>query len=102
MLIFFFFYTAKSTVVFSATTDESGAIGPFNTHTNILYKKAITNVGGAYNPSTGNKFTEQVNLPKNIIHIFNISNMCLQVSSLHLLVAFTTSASSLTPAEIVS
>ncbi|XP_024144188.1 complement C1q tumor necrosis factor-related protein 3 [Oryzias melastigma] len=44
---------AKSTVVFSATTDEIGAFGPFNTHTNILYKKAITNVGGAYNPSTG-------------------------------------------------
>ncbi|RVE60267.1 hypothetical protein OJAV_G00179370 [Oryzias javanicus] len=44
---------ARTPVVFSATTAESGDIGPFNTNTNVLYKKAITNVGGAYNPSTG-------------------------------------------------
>ncbi|XP_061566438.1 complement C1q-like protein 4 [Cololabis saira] len=40
-------------VVFSAATGGNGGIGPFPTLTTVVYRKVITNVGDAYNQSTG-------------------------------------------------
>ncbi|XP_028261671.1 C1q-related factor-like [Parambassis ranga] len=40
-------------VVFSAKTNASAAIGPYNKDTILVYGKVITNMGNAYNPDTG-------------------------------------------------
>ncbi|XP_037538574.1 cerebellin-1 isoform X2 [Nematolebias whitei] len=40
-------------VVFSAATGGNGHIGPVNTHTTMVYRTVITNVGNAYNRFTG-------------------------------------------------
>ncbi|XP_017287513.1 complement C1q-like protein 2 [Kryptolebias marmoratus] len=41
-------------VVFSAATGGNGGpIGPYSTHTTIIYRTVITNVGNAYNQFTG-------------------------------------------------
>ncbi|XP_071779755.2 complement C1q tumor necrosis factor-related protein 3-like [Centroberyx gerrardi] len=42
-------------VVFSASLLASGSahIGPFNAHTNLVFKHVTTNIGNAYNPHTG-------------------------------------------------
>nr|XP_020442444.1 complement C1q-like protein 4 [Monopterus albus] len=40
-------------VVFSASADGGGRIGPFKTDTTLVYNKVITNIGSAYNQHTG-------------------------------------------------
>ncbi|XP_022600463.1 complement C1q-like protein 2 [Seriola dumerili] len=42
-------------VAFSASLLSDGlkAIGPFNTHTALVFKHVLTNIGGAYDPNTG-------------------------------------------------
>uniref|UniRef100_A0A087XXR7 Cerebellin 10 n=2 Tax=Poecilia formosa TaxID=48698 RepID=A0A087XXR7_POEFO len=42
-------------VAFSASLLDSGSedIGPFNTQTNMVFKRVIANIGNAYNPNTG-------------------------------------------------
>ncbi|KAM3590297.1 uncharacterized protein V6R79_007172 [Siganus canaliculatus] len=40
-------------VIFSAATGGSGHIGPFTSHTTVVYRVVKTNIGNAYNPATG-------------------------------------------------
>ncbi|XP_053199469.1 collagen alpha-1(X) chain-like [Scomber japonicus] len=43
----------RTKVIFSAAAGGSGAIGPFSTDTALIYRAVITNIDGAYSPSTG-------------------------------------------------
>ncbi|XP_053177847.1 uncharacterized protein LOC128361421 isoform X1 [Scomber japonicus] len=42
-------------VAFSASllASGSGYVGPFNTHTPLVFRRVVTNIGNAYNPNTG-------------------------------------------------
>uniref|UniRef100_A0A3B5QNW5 C1q domain-containing protein n=1 Tax=Xiphophorus maculatus TaxID=8083 RepID=A0A3B5QNW5_XIPMA len=54
ILIFTFCLTVKR-VAFSASLLTSGSetFGPFNTHTPLVFRHVVSNIGNAYNPNTG-------------------------------------------------
>ncbi|XP_059199838.1 complement C1q-like protein 2 [Centropristis striata] len=44
---------AERKVAFYTALTDSGTVGPFNTDITLKYSKVFTNIGDAYNPSTG-------------------------------------------------
>lgn len=48
-------FTEKPKVAFYAALTNAGFVGPFNIDITLKFSKVYTNVGKAYNPSTGNK-----------------------------------------------
>ena len=51
------FHTGKTKVAFSAMIEKGGAYGPFNADTTLAFNKVFTNIGDAYNSSTGKDTT---------------------------------------------
>lgn len=40
-------------MAFSAGLTDSGSVGPFDVETTLIFSKTFSNVGGAYDQSTG-------------------------------------------------
>ena len=51
------FHTGKTKVAFSAMIEKGGAYGPFNADVTLAFNKVFTNIGDAYNSSTGKDTT---------------------------------------------
>uniref|UniRef100_A0A671TLW9 Cerebellin 17 n=1 Tax=Sparus aurata TaxID=8175 RepID=A0A671TLW9_SPAAU len=51
--MFFFVSSEKPKVAFYAALTDAGTLGPYNTDITLKYSKVFTNIGNAYNPSTG-------------------------------------------------
>uniref|UniRef100_A0A673AYC3 C1q domain-containing protein n=1 Tax=Sphaeramia orbicularis TaxID=375764 RepID=A0A673AYC3_9TELE len=48
-----FLVSDQENVAFSAGLTDSGSVGPFDDETTLIFSKTITNVGGAYDRTTG-------------------------------------------------
>uniref|UniRef100_A0A671TMP4 C1q domain-containing protein n=1 Tax=Sparus aurata TaxID=8175 RepID=A0A671TMP4_SPAAU len=51
--MFFFLSSEKPKVAFYTALTDAGTLGPYNTDITLKYSKVFTNIGNAYNPSTG-------------------------------------------------
>uniref|UniRef100_A0A671TRJ0 Cerebellin 17 n=1 Tax=Sparus aurata TaxID=8175 RepID=A0A671TRJ0_SPAAU len=51
--MFFFVSSEKPKVAFYTALTDAGTLGPYNTAITLKYSKVFTNIGNAYNPSTG-------------------------------------------------
>ncbi|XP_030294736.1 complement C1q-like protein 3 [Sparus aurata] len=51
--MFCFLSSEKPKVAFYAGLTNAGQLGPYNTDITLNYSKVFTNIGNAYNPSTG-------------------------------------------------
>ena len=49
-----FLSSEKPKVAFYTALTDAGTLGPYNTDITLKYSKVFTNIGNAYNPSTGN------------------------------------------------
>ena len=73
-----FMSSEKPKVAFYTALTNNGRIGPYNTAITLRYSKVFTNVGNAYNPSTGNI------LQLTCAHFTYISCSCFSFSALTL------------------
>lgn len=48
-------FIEKPKVAFYAALTDAGLVGPYNVDVTLKFLKVYTNVGDAYNPSTGNE-----------------------------------------------
>uniref|UniRef100_A0A8C6KFH3 C1q domain-containing protein n=1 Tax=Nothobranchius furzeri TaxID=105023 RepID=A0A8C6KFH3_NOTFU len=48
-----FLHKASTKVIFSVAVGEEGVIGPVDTNTTLIYERVLTNIGDAYNTSSG-------------------------------------------------
>ena len=51
------FHTDKTEVAFGTMLEKGGVHGPFKTDVTLAYNKVFTNIGGAYDSSTGKDIT---------------------------------------------
>jgi len=54
-------FTGTAKLAFSAGLSHSGSMGPFPPETPIIYGRVFTNIGGAYNPTTGMHYRKLLN-----------------------------------------